>query len=269
MSFTALDLTRKAGDLIKCEDWNKSMQEIERLGRDKVDSVDGALSGTLSIDEKLTIRSAENNLLIDSTKEGELSMKTGRQSDQLIFGNGEDRALTIRENKVGIGTDDPREMLDVNGHVRAKPIIGQWCPSAHGPVVNDHYLMVFDRELLNTSPSYFERSSDNLRIKMKVAGFYQISVRALIYMHFASHSHLYLSKNNTELHGGTVLDMDHGHYYYPRSNSHSWDDRHNEYVGFFEADEFITVRTYRSNNPTHHIYHSGPYYSRLSITKLN
>lgn len=268
MSFTALDLTRKAGDLIKCEDWNKSMQEIERLGRDKVDSVDGALSGTLSIDEKLTIRSAENNLLIDSTKEGELSMKTGRQSDQLIFGNGENRALTIRENRVGIGMDDPREMLDVNGHAKATPIMAQWYPGGHGGGVAGHHLVHWDTEAFNTNPDYLQKIDGN-RIAFKKAGYYQVSAIVLIEQYHAGSScHSYLRKNNHNVTDGQVLDLAHGPYYFPRNDTNTWDDRHNEYAGYFEEGEFVSVNVHK-NHTWGQIYHHGPIYTRLTITRLN
>lgn len=269
MSFTALDLTRKPGDMIQSEDWNETMHEIERLGKSKVDSVDGSLSGTLSIDEKLTVGSSENNLLIDCSKEGEFSMKTGNQSDQLVFGNGEERALTIRGNKVGIGTADPAEMLEVDGHVRAKPIIAQWYPTTHGPVVSGHHFVKWDKEVFNTNSTYLEKNPESTKITIKVSGYYRISAKILVLLHWSGgYSHLYLRKNNSGATDGSHIDMDHGGYHYPRGNSDFWYVRQVEYAGYFEAGEHISVTVYK-NHVVGHLYHQDPWYTRLTISRIN
>ena len=110
MSFTTQ--IKKPGDMIRSSDWNAAMQEIDSLGTGKLDLTGGKLSGSLSITDQLNVVSKKNQLIIDSTNNGSIRVKTGKETDQLSFGNGKEPTLTIKDGKVGVGVSSPQASID-------------------------------------------------------------------------------------------------------------------------------------------------------------
>ncbi|MBN1913844.1 MAG: hypothetical protein JW788_05520 [Candidatus Omnitrophica bacterium] len=82
----------------------------------------------------------------------------------------------IVEGKIGVGTTAPSEALEVNGHVLAGPIVGEWVPAYTTGVG----FYVWDTENVNTDPNYFARADSNTSIQILKAGYYMVQARLLV-----------------------------------------------------------------------------------------
>jgi len=191
MSFKAK--MKKPGDMIRSEDWNEAMQEIENLDTTKLSLSGGALSGALKIPDRLTVGNGKSKLIIDASHEDHLWMHTDHETSLLSVGNSDEPSITFKENSLGIGTNDPREKLHVTGHILSKPIIGQWYPSNH--LLNKpagYYEIKLDKEMFNSNSQYFERNENQISILFKKPGFYQVIARTLVYVSTNNYGHFYL-----------------------------------------------------------------------------
>ncbi len=90
---------KKAGDLVRSQDWNDAMQEIVRLETAKVNRAGGdTIAGSLAIDGTLRVATINHT---------ELNFQIGGVTKLAIANNG----------NVGIGTTNPGAKLEVSGNL--------------------------------------------------------------------------------------------------------------------------------------------------------
>ena len=139
---------KKTGDLIKAEDWNDAMEEIERLGESKLERIDAVVFGNLTVKSspqqvsesetvseevvpwKLEIEdgdllmSAVNASLRFKPDTGGAGIQYQNEQSTLNFYNGpasEERMTVTADGNIGIGTTSPiapleiRQKADANG----------------------------------------------------------------------------------------------------------------------------------------------------------
>ena len=121
MSFKAK--IKKPGDMIRSSDWNAAIQEIESLGTKKLNLSGGSLSGPLTIKDGLKIGDEDSQLSIDCSQNGLVNIKTKDESDKLILGLGDNQTLTFKDGNVGLGVDEPKDKLEVDGNLNVSGLI--------------------------------------------------------------------------------------------------------------------------------------------------
>ncbi len=96
-------------------------------------------------------------------------------SDNLLFrDDGVRNSLVIQDGtgRVGIGTAEPTEKLEVDGHVIAGPVVGKWrCDSTD----TSWGMYQWDTQLINTNSNYLSWSSGTDEITILRAGYYSVS----------------------------------------------------------------------------------------------
>ena len=174
-------------------------------------------------------------------------------------GDAKGRLHMVIQGKDNIQFDEDGS-IEAAGSILATPIMGQWHPSAHlrDQAANTFATIKLDVEQYNTNPDYLARTSDNQGVTIKKAGYYQITARTLVYVPAGDYGHFYLRNN------GGNLDIDHGHI----STQLSWDDRHINYIGHFNANDVISL-VVKHIKRTSYGYHLGPIYTHLNIRRVN
>ena len=140
---------KQAGDLIKSEDWNDAIDEIVRLGDDKLDAAGGAVSGPLTVAGALgagvevpeaplhvaggnpDLSASEGDLKIGDASHrlkigvalggahaGDVRIRAEGGEQRLMLGSGTGDVLAVHDGKVGIGTTSPGVPLHVEGDVQ-------------------------------------------------------------------------------------------------------------------------------------------------------
>lgn len=163
------------------------------------------------------------------------------------------------DGNVGIGTADPNEKFEVNGHIIARPIIARWYPSSHllNQTGGTQAKLKWDKQEVMTNAEYFTKSADHHTITFEKEGFYMIISRTLVYISAGDYGHFRMLKN------GNRVEIDHSHY----PTNTSWDDRHINYTGFFSKGDTIEFEVYH-HKATAYGYHHGPDYTSLTVIKL-
>ncbi len=146
--------------------------------------------------------------------------------------------------------------------IGAKPIMGNWYPSAHGGNASTppgkQFYVTFDKEFDVTNKSYFTNLGGNSGIRIEKKGYYHIECRLLVYVSPGDYGYAYLYL------GGRNIDLDHSH----NPNAVSWDDRHMSWKGNVNAKTVVKACVYH-HKASNYPYHSGPIYTWLTIHKIN
>lgn len=156
---------------------------------------------------------------------------------------------------VGIGTEEPREKLDVIGHAIATPIVGKWqCTSTD----EGRGYWEWDSSVINTDISYFEWSAGADKITILKSGYYLVCANVRVGVPPERHSSwVYIYKNDSIISRSVQYD------YFPYGVSHV---HQISVIDFFDVGDIVKVQ-----NPIRDIHRFGnpSPISVLSIYRLN
>ncbi len=158
----------------------------------------------------------------------------------------------------GITRDLNTGNVGIGGSVdTAKPIMGKWYPSAHGPNTtgNQNIYVIFDQASDVTDSSYFTNLGDDKGIKIEKEGYYYIEFVGVVSVSPEDYAESYLQLN------WSYIDVDYSH------AGTGWKHRRCSWKGKVFAGSIIRVNIYHYK-ATPYWYHCGPCCTRLTIHKM-
>jgi hypothetical protein len=128
-----LSVEKSSGDLIRSQDWNDVIHEVQRLNMAKVNKVGDTITGPLTINGTLP----NHGTIIFFSQSADIEYNGGADKLFLFRDNGGKTAFI--GGNIGIGTTDPRTKLEVTGTIKASKLqlAEKWLLSGDGDAQYD------------------------------------------------------------------------------------------------------------------------------------